>query len=260
MERRQHRRPRRRRAADPPSASGQVHRAAGGNGGAARGGRLRAHRCRRQTGIVGRNADRVRALAKACDAEPLSMEQVRARHFERAGPRHSRGYVSEGGRVRLPGCDPGRRGFDMVYNPLETLFSNAHGRRARRWSRGCQCCLEQAVHQFEIWTESPHPGPSWNAPASRRCLIARTVGTRNDCQAIAKGIECTGIGAAPARSGSRAAARSQREAFELRRKQSEALARREVPMSNRAGFHLQALDPPWRTSTRTSYLFTPLSN
>ena len=53
-----------------------------GNGGAARGAAFALHDAGAKLAVVGRNPDRVRALAKACDAEALMREQLESRRFD----------------------------------------------------------------------------------------------------------------------------------------------------------------------------------
>src|SRR5580700_302416 len=53
-----------------------------GNGGAGRGAAFALKAAGVKLAITGRNIDRVRALAKACDAEPLTREQASARMFD----------------------------------------------------------------------------------------------------------------------------------------------------------------------------------
>jgi 3-dehydroquinate dehydratase/shikimate dehydrogenase len=55
------------------------------------------------------------------------------------------------------GTIPAEVVFDMVYNPLETLL----GQRARQQGKtvipGLEMFLEQAAHQFELWTSDSAP-------------------------------------------------------------------------------------------------------
>ena len=53
-----------------------------GNGGAARGAAFALSEAGAKISFTGRNLDRVRAIAKTCDAEPLSREQAEARKFD----------------------------------------------------------------------------------------------------------------------------------------------------------------------------------
>src|SRR5262249_19713322 len=53
-----------------------------GNGGAARGAACALSDAGSRISLVGRNADRVRALAKVCGAESLTRDQLSGRHFD----------------------------------------------------------------------------------------------------------------------------------------------------------------------------------
>src|SRR4029079_5518589 len=53
-----------------------------GNGGAARGAACALSDAGSKIALVGRNADRVRALAKVCGAEALGRDQLESRHFD----------------------------------------------------------------------------------------------------------------------------------------------------------------------------------
>ena len=65
-----------------------------GNGGAARGAAFALADAGAKVALVGRNPDRVRALAKVCGAEPLLREQLQTPPLRRAGARHARRHVS----------------------------------------------------------------------------------------------------------------------------------------------------------------------
>jgi 3-dehydroquinate dehydratase/shikimate dehydrogenase len=128
-----------------------------GNGGAARGAAFALADARARVSIVGRNPDRVRALAKACGAEPLLREQLAGRHFDaviHATPLGMHPHVDE---CFFEGEIPADIVFDMVYNPLVTLL----GRRAEEQGLtvipGLEMFIEQAVKQFEIWTGETAP-------------------------------------------------------------------------------------------------------
>src|SRR5262249_8158729 len=53
-----------------------------GNGGAARGAACALYDAGAKITLVGRNADRVRALSKVCGAEALGRDQLTGRHFD----------------------------------------------------------------------------------------------------------------------------------------------------------------------------------
>jgi 3-dehydroquinate dehydratase/shikimate dehydrogenase len=127
-----------------------------GNGGAARGAAFALTAAGAKLSIVGRNPDRVRALAKACDAVPLFQEQAEGMHFDalvHATPVGMWPHVDQCLFEKIPADVV----FDMVYNPLETLLI----RRAREENKeivpGIHMFIEQAVRQFEIWTEDSPP-------------------------------------------------------------------------------------------------------
>jgi 3-dehydroquinate dehydratase/shikimate dehydrogenase len=128
-----------------------------GNGGAARGAACALSDAGAKITLVGRNADRVRALSKVCGAEALGREQLGSRHFDvlvHATPLGMYPHVNE---CFFQGDIPAEVVFDMVYNPLETLL----GQRAREQGKtvipGLDMFLEQAVQQFELWTGDTAP-------------------------------------------------------------------------------------------------------
>lgn len=128
-----------------------------GNGGAARGAAYALAGAGARVSIVGRNPDRVRALAKACGAEPLLREQAEARHFDVLVHATPLGMSPNVGECFFSGDIPADVVLDMVYNPIETLLL----RRAREQGRtvvcGAEMFLEQAARQFEIWTGETAP-------------------------------------------------------------------------------------------------------
>lgn len=130
-----------------------------GNGGAARSAAFALIDAGARVSVVGRNPDRVRALAKVCGAEPLLREQAETRHFDvlvHATPLGMSPNVNE---CFFSHRIPADVVFDMVYNPIETLLL----RRAREQGRtvvcGTEMFLEQAARQFEIWTGETAPRP-----------------------------------------------------------------------------------------------------
>src|SRR6185312_4637460 len=93
-----------------------------GNGGAARGAAFALADAGARIALVGRNPDRVRALAKTCGAEALMKEQLAAHHFDavvHATPLGMWPHVNE---CFFNGDIPADVVFDLVYNPLETML------------------------------------------------------------------------------------------------------------------------------------------
>ncbi len=130
-----------------------------GNGGAARGAAYALIDSGAKVSIVGRNPDRVRALAKACGAEPLLKEQAEARMFDalvHATPMGMSPHVDE---CYFDGTIPAELVFDMVYNPMQTLLAKRAAAQGRTVIPGIQMFLDQAAQQFEIWTGETAPRP-----------------------------------------------------------------------------------------------------
>ena len=128
-----------------------------GNGGAARGAAYAMSEAGAKLSIVGRNIDRVRALAKACDAEVLSTAQLPGRRFDALVHATPLGMSPHTNECFFEGDIPADVVLDMVYNPLETVLL----RRAREQHceviPGIEMFIEQAAQQFEIWTGETAP-------------------------------------------------------------------------------------------------------
>ncbi len=128
-----------------------------GNGGAARSAAFALADAGAKVAIVGRNPDRVRALAKACGAEPLARDQLESRNFD--------GLVHATPLGMCPNVDecffgeriPAGVVFDMVYNPVETLLLRRAREQGKTAVPGTEMFLEQAARQFEIWTGQSAP-------------------------------------------------------------------------------------------------------
>jgi 3-dehydroquinate dehydratase/shikimate dehydrogenase len=128
-----------------------------GNGGAARGAACALSDAGAKIALVGRNADRVRALSKVCGAEALGRDQLGARHFDvvvHATPLGMYPHVNE---CFFPDKIPGEVVFDMVYNPLETLLDQRAREQGKTVIPGLEMFIEQASHQFELWTGDSAP-------------------------------------------------------------------------------------------------------
>lgn len=128
-----------------------------GNGGAARSAAYALSEAGAQLAIVGRNADRVRALAKACDAEPLSREQAEASHFDALVHATPLGMFPHVNDCFFNDQIPAEIVFDMVYNPLETVLLRRAREQGKTVIGGVEMFIEQAARQFEIWTGESAP-------------------------------------------------------------------------------------------------------
>jgi len=130
-----------------------------GNGGAARGAACALSDAGSKISLVGRNADRVRALAKVCGAEPLMREQLTGRHFDAVVHATPLGMFPHVNECFFQGDIPADVVFDMVYNPLETTLLKHAREQGKTVIPGLEMFIEQAVRQFELWTGESAPRP-----------------------------------------------------------------------------------------------------
>jgi len=128
-----------------------------GNGGAARGAAYALVDAGAKLFIVGRNPDRVRALAKMCGGEPLMRDQLTGRQFDAVVHATPLGMYPNVNECFFRDEIPGELVFDMVYNPLETALIRHAREQGKAVIPGIQMFLEQAAHQFEIWTGESAP-------------------------------------------------------------------------------------------------------
>jgi len=128
-----------------------------GNGGAARSAAFALADAGATLAITGRNPDRVRALAKACGAEPLLRDQAAGRNFDALVHATPLGMCPNVNETFFTGRIPAAVVFDMVYNPLETLLIRRAREQGAEVVPGIEMFLEQATRQFEIWTGDSAP-------------------------------------------------------------------------------------------------------
>lgn len=128
-----------------------------GNGGAARGAACALIDSGARVAITGRNPDRVRALARAVNAEALLPDQLASRHFDIVINATPIGMWPHQNECPFEGDIPGEIVFDMVYNPLETLLIRRAKEQGKKVIPGVKMFIEQAVKQFELWTGETAP-------------------------------------------------------------------------------------------------------
>lgn len=128
-----------------------------GNGGAARGAALALAEAGATLAITGRNPDRVRALAKACGAEPVLRERVEGRHFDAVVHATPIGMHPNTEECFFREKIPAEIVFDMVYNPVDTMLIKCARSQGKTVIPGTEMFLEQAVRQFETWTGESAP-------------------------------------------------------------------------------------------------------
>jgi 3-dehydroquinate dehydratase/shikimate dehydrogenase len=130
-----------------------------GNGGAARSAAFALADAGAKISITGRNADRVRALARVTGAEALGADEMHGRRFDvlvHATPVGMYPHVNES---YFEGDIPAGLVFDMVYNPLETVLLKKAREQGLEVIPGLEMFIEQAAHQFELWTGESAPRP-----------------------------------------------------------------------------------------------------
>lgn len=130
-----------------------------GNGGAARGAAFALGDAGAEVSVVGRNPDRVRALAKACGGQPLLKEQAESGRFDAVIHATPLGMYPKTNDCFFSGRIPADIVFDMVYNPLETTLIRRAKAQGATVVPGIQMFVEQAVRQFECWTGESAPRP-----------------------------------------------------------------------------------------------------
>ena len=128
-----------------------------GNGGAARGAACALADAGAKVALVGRNADRVRALSKICGAEALGRDQLAQRHFDAVVHATPLGMYPHVNECFFNGNIPGDVVFDMVYNPMDTVLVRHAREQGKTVIPGLDMFIEQAVRQFEIWTGDSAP-------------------------------------------------------------------------------------------------------
>lgn len=136
-----------------------------GNGGAARGAAFALSDAGAKVSIVGRNPDRVRALAKICNAEAIMRDELNSHYFDalvHATPLGMHPHVNE---CFFPDRIPAEIVFDMVYNPMETVLLRRAAEQKKVIVDGLQMFLEQAALQFETWTGESAPRPAMEKAA-----------------------------------------------------------------------------------------------
>jgi 3-dehydroquinate dehydratase/shikimate dehydrogenase len=128
-----------------------------GNGGAARSAAFALVEAGAKVSIVGRNPDRVRALARACGATPLLREELGKEYFDVLVHATPLGMFPRVNECFFEGRIPADLVFDMVYNPIDTLLVRRARQQGKSVVPGLHMFLEQAVRQFELWTGERAP-------------------------------------------------------------------------------------------------------
>lgn len=128
-----------------------------GNGGTARSAAFTLSDAGAKLAITGRNPDRVRALAKICDAEPLLPEQAKQRHFDALIHATPLGMWPHTEACFFEDAIPADLVFDLVYTPHETELLRRAAGQGKAVIHGLEMFLEQAARQFTLFTGENAP-------------------------------------------------------------------------------------------------------
>ncbi|MBC7927576.1 MAG: shikimate dehydrogenase [Bryobacteraceae bacterium] len=128
-----------------------------GNGGAARGAAFALSDAGAQVSIVGRTAKAVRALAKCTGATPYTPDSLNGHHFDAVVHATPLGMFPYADGCFFADKIPADLVFDMVYNPLETELIRRAREQGLETIAGIEMFVEQAAHQFELWTGESAP-------------------------------------------------------------------------------------------------------
>ncbi len=128
-----------------------------GNGGSARSAAFTLSAAGSRLSITGRNPDRVRALAKLCDAEPLMPEQVKSHYFDAILHATPLGMWPHTEGCFFQDSIPADLVFDLVYTPQETTLLKRATEQGKAVIPGLDMFLEQAARQFQLFTGESAP-------------------------------------------------------------------------------------------------------
>ncbi len=128
-----------------------------GNGGVARSAAYALSDAGARVTLVGRNADRVRSLAKICGAEAISREQLNGKRFDAVIHATPLGMYPHPNDCFFDDDIQGDVVFDLVYNPAETELLRRAKHQGKTVIAGLDMFIEQAVRQFELWTGESAP-------------------------------------------------------------------------------------------------------
>jgi 3-dehydroquinate dehydratase/shikimate dehydrogenase len=128
-----------------------------GNGGAARGAAFALVDAGSKLSITGRNLEKVRSLARLTGAEAVPLAKSENNHYDALVHATPVGMHPHSKDCVFDGNIPASIVFDMVYNPMETELIRRAKAAGKDVVPGIEMFIEQAIQQFEIWTEQAAP-------------------------------------------------------------------------------------------------------
>jgi len=128
-----------------------------GYGGAARAAAIALGDASAEITVTGRNLKKAQALAAVVKGKAVSVREAAARHFDALVHATPLGMSPHPDGCLFNDEIPADVVLDMVYNPRETLLLKRAAEQGLTVIPGIEMLLEQAAHQFEIWTGETAP-------------------------------------------------------------------------------------------------------
>ncbi len=128
-----------------------------GYGGAARAAAIALSDASAKITITGRNMKRAHALAAAVKGEAVTIREAAGRHYSALVHATPLGMFPNAEGCLFNDAIPADIVLDMVYSPLETTLLKRAAQQGLKVIPGIEMLLEQAAHQFEIWTGETAP-------------------------------------------------------------------------------------------------------
>ncbi|MBV9405086.1 MAG: shikimate dehydrogenase [Acidobacteriaceae bacterium] len=128
-----------------------------GYGGSARAAAIALHDAGAKITLTGRTLSRAQALARAVNADIVTLKEAQARHFDVLVHATPVGMSPKSQECLFAETIPADVVFDMVYNPSETVLLARAKQQGAVIIPGVKMLLEQAARQFEIWTRETAP-------------------------------------------------------------------------------------------------------
>jgi 3-dehydroquinate dehydratase / shikimate dehydrogenase len=128
-----------------------------GYGGAARAAAIALSDASAEITITGRNMKTAQALARAVNGQAVTLKEAAQNQYDALVHATPLGMSPRIGECLFADRLPAAIVFDMVYNPHETLLLKRAKQQGCVVIPGIEMLLEQAAHQFEIWTGETAP-------------------------------------------------------------------------------------------------------
>lgn len=128
-----------------------------GYGGAARAAAIALSDASARITVTGRDMKKAKALAAVVNGEAVSLREATAERYDALVHATPLGMSPNFDSCLFADAIPADIVFDMVYNPLETALLKRATEQKLTVISGIEMLLEQAAHQFEIWTGETAP-------------------------------------------------------------------------------------------------------